>query len=58
MNLLILYEMAEKAKHVIDRKTYAEFKKWAIEAVLTYKDAVIERQANIYLFKFKDQYGF
>lgn len=53
MNLLIFYEMAEKAKKVIDKQTYFEFRNWAHEAVQKYKDKAVERQVNMYLFQMK-----
>lgn len=56
-NLLIFYEIADKASRVTNRKALKEFEKWVIGIMKTYHDAAIERVANIHLFKLKDQFS-
>lgn len=55
-NLLILYEIADKASKVSSRKAFQEFERWVRGLLKTYHDAAIERVANIHLFKLKDQF--
>jgi hypothetical protein len=56
-NLLILYEIKEKASMVSSKKAYREFERWVRSVLETYKDAAIERAANIQLFRLRDQFA-
>ncbi|MBX4187158.1 MAG: hypothetical protein KW802_02790 [Candidatus Doudnabacteria bacterium] len=58
MNLLILYEIADKASRVKTKKAYREFEKWVSNIIGTYHDAAIQRVASIHLFQLKAQYSF
>jgi hypothetical protein len=57
-NLLVLYEIAEKAARVKSRRAFREFEKWATNIINTYQDAAIERVASMHLFQLKAQYSF
>jgi hypothetical protein len=57
-NLLIIYEIADKASKVTSKKAFRDFEKWVRKIVTTYKDAAVERVANVHLFRLKDQFAF
>jgi hypothetical protein len=54
-NLLVLYEIADKASRVTSKKSYREYEKWVKSVVASYRDAVVERVARTHLIKLKDQ---
>jgi len=56
-NLLVLYEIADKAASVKSRRTYKEFERWVKEIVSKYHDQAIERVARIHLFKLQEQFS-
>lgn len=56
-NLLILHEIAYKASMVTSKRKFKEFESWLLEVVNSYKDAAIERYANIHLFKLREQFS-
>ncbi len=58
VNLLLIYEIADKAARVKTKKAYREFEKWAREIVQTYHDAAIERVANMHLFRLRTEFSF
>ena len=58
VNLLILYEIADKASRVKTKKAYKEFEKWVQNIVTTYKDAAIARVASMHLFRLREQFAF
>lgn len=58
INLLVLYEIADKASRVKTKRAYREFEKWAKNIVQTYHDAAIERVANMHLFRLRSQFSF
>jgi len=58
VNLLLIYEIADKAARVKTKKAYREFEKWAREIVQTYHDAAIERVANMHLFRLRSEFSF
>jgi hypothetical protein len=58
VNLLILYEIADKAARVKSKKAYRDFEKWAREVITTYQDAAIEKVASMHLFRLKSQFSF
>lgn len=57
LNLLVLYEIAEKASKVKTKKAFKEFERWVREIVTTYHDAAIERAAKIQLFRLQEQFS-
>lgn len=56
INLLLIYEIADKASRVKTKKAFREFEKWAKDIIATYHDAAIERVANIHLFQLRNQF--
>jgi hypothetical protein len=58
INLLLLYEIADKASRVKTKKAFKEFEAWVRNLVSTYHDAAIERVANIHLFQLRNQFSF
>ena len=57
-NLLIIYEIASRAKRVTSKQTYLEYERWIKDILQTYQDAAIEKVANIHLFQLKAEYSF
>ena len=57
-NLLVIYEIADKASRVKTKKAYREFEKWAKGLMTTYHDAAVEKVANMHLFRLRDQFSF
>ena len=57
-NLLILYEIADKAAKVKTKKSYRDFEKWIRQILQDYQDAAVEKCARIYLFKLKEEFSF
>jgi len=51
INLLVLYEIADKASRVKTKRAYKQFEIWVKGILSTYQDAAIERVANIHLFR-------
>lgn len=58
VNLLVLYEIADKASKVKTKKAFKEFEKWVRNVISTYHDAAIERVASMHLFKLREQFSF
>ena len=58
INLLIVYEIADKASRVKTKKALKEFEKWVKGIIRTYQDAAIERVARVHLFQLKEQFSF
>ncbi len=58
VNLLVLYEIADKASRVKTKKAYREFEKWVRNIVSTYQDAAIERVAGMHLFQLREQFSY
>jgi len=57
-NIIVLYEIAERASQVKTKKAYKEFENWVKETVQKYQDKAIEHLANIYLFRLREEYSF
>lgn len=57
INLLVLYEIADRASRVTTKKAYRDFEKWVSNILSTTRDAAVERAARIQLFKLRDVYG-
>lgn len=57
VNLLVLYEISDKAAGVKTRKAYIEFEKWVKNILHTYHDAAIERVAKMHLFRLQSQFN-
>lgn len=55
-NVLVLYEIADKAAGVKTRKGYNEFEKWIKTILQTYQDAAIERVAKMHLFRLRTEF--
>lgn len=55
INLLVLYEITDKASRVTTRKAYKEFERWVKSAIELYKGTDIERIARGHLFRLKHQ---
>ena len=58
VNVLILYEIADKATSDKTKKAYMEFEKWIKDILRTYKDAATEQVANIHLFRLRSQFSY
>ncbi|MBX4191710.1 MAG: hypothetical protein KW804_02850 [Candidatus Doudnabacteria bacterium] len=57
-NLLVLYEITDKAARVKSKRAYREFEKWVSNIISTYQDAAIQRVASMHLFQLKAQFSF
>lgn len=57
INLLVLYEIADRASRVTSKKAYREFERWAKWAADVYADSAVSRALNIQLFKLRDQFA-
>lgn len=55
-NVLVLYEIADKAARVKTKKAYKEFERWVSDVIQKYHDAAIERVARIHLFQLREQF--
>jgi hypothetical protein len=58
INLLLLYEIKDKAAKVTSKKGYRDFERWVRNLLQTYHDAAVERVANICLFSLREQFGY
>ena len=58
VNLLILYEIADKASKVRTKKAFKEFERWARNIIAQYHDAAIEKVASIHLFRLREQFSY
>ena len=58
VNLLLLYEIADKAAKVKSKRAFKQFERWVKSLVATYHDAAIERVANMHLFRLRSQFSF
>jgi hypothetical protein len=58
VNLLILYEIADKASKVKSKKAFKDFEKWVRNIVSTYHDAAIEKVASMHLFRLKNEFSY
>jgi hypothetical protein len=58
VNLLVLYEIADKASRVKTKKAYKEFEKWVRNILDTYHDQAIQRVAGIHLFQLRAQFSY
>ena len=58
INLLLLYEIKEKAARVNSKKAYREFERWVKNLLQTYQDAAIERVARISLFSLQERFSY
>ena len=58
VNLLILYEIADKASRVKSKKALKDFEKWVRRVVSTYQDAAIEKVASMHLFRLKNEFSY
>jgi hypothetical protein len=56
-NLLLLYEIADKAEQVRSKKAFREFERWVRNVLTAYHDAAVARVANMHLFRLKELYG-
>jgi hypothetical protein len=56
-NLLIIYEIADKAARVTSKAAFREFEKWANQIIGLYKDRGVEQTAKVHLYKLKDMYA-
>lgn len=54
-NLLVLYEIADRATRVKTKKAYKEFERWLAVTLEKYQDEAIQRVAKVHLFKLKEQ---
>jgi hypothetical protein len=57
LNLLVVYEIAEKASRVTSKAAYREFERWVLRVMATCHDAAVERAARIQLFKLREQFS-
>jgi hypothetical protein len=57
VNLLLLYEIKDKAAQVNTKKAYREFERWVKDLMQTYHDAAVEQVAKICLYSLKEQFA-
>ena len=57
INLLLLYEIKEKAAKVNTKRALREFERWVRNLLQTYQDAAIEKVANIALFQLRERFS-
>ncbi len=55
-NLLVLYEIAERASKVRNLRSLRQYESWISNILKHYHDAAIEQVARIHLFRLKEQY--
>lgn len=58
VNLLLLYEIADKASRVKTKRALKEFERWVTQIIRTYHDAAIEQVAKIHLMKLREEFSF
>ena len=58
INLLLLYEIKEKAAQVNSKKAYKDFERWVKNLLQTYHDAAVEKVANICLFSLQERFSY
>lgn len=56
-NLLVLYEIADKASRVKTKRAYKQFEIWVKGILADYQDAAIERVARMHLFRLRNQFA-
>jgi len=57
-HLLIIYEIAQKAASVTNKRAYKEFERWVKKIVIECKDAAVDRVARIHLIRLQQQFSF
>jgi hypothetical protein len=55
-NLLVFYEIKDKASKVRTKKALREFEQWVNQTLKNYHDAAVEQVARIHLIQLKEQY--
>ena len=58
INLLLLYEIKEKASRVNSKKAYKDFERWIRNLLQTYHDAAVEQVAKIALFSLQERFSY
>ncbi len=58
MNVLIIYEIKDKAAKVTSKRGLKEFERWVKNLLQTYHDAAVEQVAHISLFALREQFSF
>lgn len=58
INLLLLYEIADKASRVKTKKAFREFERWVRNIISTYHDAAIQKVASMHLFRLREEFSF
>jgi hypothetical protein len=58
VNLLVLYEIADRASRVRTKKALKQFERWIKNIMQSYHDAAVEKIAKIYLFKLQAEFGY
>jgi hypothetical protein len=56
-NLLLIYEIADKASRVKTKRAYKQFEIWVKGILATYHDAALEHVANMHLFRLRSQFA-
>ena len=56
-NLLIIYEIAQRAAHVTNKTAYKRFERWVKRVISDCKDAAVERVAMIHLIQLQQQFS-
>lgn len=56
-NLLLVYEIAEKASRVKTKRAYKQFEIWVKDLLATYHDAALESVARMHLFRLRSQFA-
>lgn len=57
-NLLIVYEIADKASRVKTKTAYRDFERWVKKIIRTYHDATVAQVAKIHLFRLREQFSY
>jgi len=58
INLLLLYEIKDKASKVNSKKAYKDFERWVKNLLQTYHDAAVEQVAKIALFSLQERFSY
>ncbi len=58
MNVLIIYEIKDKAAKVTSKRAFREYERWIKNLLQTYHDAAVEQVARICLFGLREQFSF
>ncbi|OGE83629.1 MAG: hypothetical protein A3B10_00580 [Candidatus Doudnabacteria bacterium RIFCSPLOWO2_01_FULL_44_21] len=58
INLLLLYEIKDRASKVRTKTAFREFERWVKNLLQTYHDAAVEQVAKICLFSLRERFSY